>query len=60
MSDEMLNKTKSYNRSSGIQGIGDTVELMKEYDMNNLADTIGEGEKAEFKNVSVRKSSKNS
>lgn len=41
MADEMLNSTKKYNKSSGIQGIGDTVKLMEEYDMNKLTDSVG-------------------
>lgn len=41
MADEMLNATKPYNKSSGQQGIGDTIDLMKEYDMNKLNDSIG-------------------
>lgn len=40
MADEMLNKSKPYNKSSGIQGIGDTVEAMDHYDMNYLCDPI--------------------
>jgi hypothetical protein len=40
MSDEMLNKTKPYKKG-GVQGIGDTVDLMNEYDMNKLNDSIG-------------------
>lgn len=40
MSDEMLNKTKPYNKSSGLQGIGDTIEAMNHYDMNYLVDSI--------------------
>lgn len=41
MADEMLNKTKPYDKSSGLQGIGDTVDLMDSYDMNKLNDSIG-------------------
>lgn len=41
MSDEMINVTKKYNKSSGLQGIGDTVKMMDEYDMNCLNDSIG-------------------
>lgn len=41
MSDEMINKTKPYNKSSGTQGIGDTIKLMNEHDMNALNDPIG-------------------
>ena len=40
MSDEMLNKTKPYNKSSGLQGIGDTIKAMNEHDMNALNDPI--------------------
>jgi len=40
MADEMINKTKPYNKSTGLQGIGDTVEAMNHYDMNFLSDTI--------------------
>lgn len=40
MSDEMINSTKPYNKSSGLQGIGDTVKAMNEYDMNALNDPI--------------------
>ena len=36
----MINKTKPYNKSTGIQGIGDTLKLMNEYDMNYLNDPI--------------------
>jgi hypothetical protein len=58
MSDEMINKTKPYNKSSGIQGIGDTVKLMNEHDMNALNDPIG-SEKSEKGHTSVSKYSKN-
>ena len=40
MSDEMLNSSKPY-KGSGLQGIGDTVKGMNEYDMNKLNDSIG-------------------
>jgi hypothetical protein len=40
MSDEMINKTKPYNKSTGLQGIGDTIKLMNEHDMNALNDPI--------------------
>lgn len=40
MADEMINSTKPYNKSSGIQGIGDTIKQMNEYDMNVLNDPI--------------------
>jgi hypothetical protein len=36
----MINKTKPYNKSTGLQGIGDTLKLMNEYDMNYLNDPI--------------------
>ena len=38
---EMINSTKPYNKSTGLQGIGDTVKQMEEYDMNILNDSIG-------------------
>lgn len=41
MSDEMKNSTKPYNKSSGLQGIGDTIDAMNEYDMNCLNDSVG-------------------
>lgn len=37
---EMINKTKPYNKSTGLQGIGDTVKMMNEHDMNALNDPI--------------------
>lgn len=40
MSDEMINKSKPYNKSSGQPGIGDTVKEMNEYDMNVMSDSI--------------------
>lgn len=40
MSDGMLNSTTKYNKSSGIQGIGDTVKAMDEWDMNQMCDPI--------------------
>lgn len=40
MSDEMINSTKPYNKSSGLQGIGDTIKMMNEHDMNALNDPI--------------------
>ena len=40
MSDEMINKSKPYNKSSGIQGIGDTIKAMDEWDMNEMTDPI--------------------
>lgn len=57
MADEMINSTKPYNKSSGLQGIGDTVKAMNEYDMNNLNDSIG-GQ--EFGKGGTRKYNKNS
>jgi len=44
MADEMLNKTKPYNKSSGLQGIGDTIKAMNEHDMNALNDPIANDE----------------
>lgn len=55
--DEMLNSTKAYNKSSGLQGIGDTIELMTEYDMNKLNDSVGPNQSGK---IDVRKKSKNS
>ena len=40
MADEMINSTKPFNKSSGTQGIGDTVKMMNEFDMNKLNDPI--------------------
>ena len=40
MSDGMINSSKPYNKSSGIQGIGDTIKAMNEFDMNYLNDPI--------------------
>jgi len=57
MSDEMLNSTKPYNKSSGTQGIGDTVDLMTEYDMNKLNDSVGPNQKGK---TDVKSKSKNS
>ena len=59
MSDEMLNKTKPYNKSSGLQGIGDTVKAMNEHDMNALNDSIASHGSQEGK-VSPGKFNKNS
>jgi hypothetical protein len=36
----MINKTKPYNKSTGIQGIGDTIKAMNEWNMNDLNDPI--------------------
>jgi len=57
MSDEMLNKTKPYNKSSGTQGIGDTIEAMNEYDMNKLNDSIGPNQSGKTKVSSLNKNS---
>jgi hypothetical protein len=59
MADEMINKTKPYNKSSGLQGIGDTVKLYEEYDMNMLNDPIATPESQRGK-VEPGKFSKNS
>jgi hypothetical protein len=40
MADEMINSTKPHNKSSGTQGIGDSVKAMDEWDMNVLNDPI--------------------
>lgn len=55
--DEMLNATKKFNKSSGTQGIGDTVDLMNEYDMNKLNDSVGPNQNGKTK---VSEHSKNS
>ncbi len=57
MSDEMLNKTKPYNKSSGLQGIGDTIKAMNEYDMNALNDSIGPNEGGKTSTKSLNKNS---
>ena len=59
MADEMLNKTTPYNKSTGLQGIGDTVKLMKQYDMNMLNDPIASPESQRGK-VEPGKYAKNS
>jgi len=59
MSDEMLNKGKPYNKSTGLQGIGDTVKMMNEYDMNRLNDPIA-SESSEKGKMSPGKYNKNS
>jgi hypothetical protein len=59
MADEMLNKTKKYNKSSGIQGIGDTIKMMDEYDMNCLNDPIA-SESSEKGHMNPGKYNKNS
>lgn len=43
--DEMINASKPYNKSTGLQGIGDSVKQMEEYDMNVLNDSIGKNQK---------------
>lgn len=55
--DEMLNKTTPYNKSTGIQGIGDTVKAMDEYDMNMAADSVGPNQKGKLKTSSLAKNS---
>lgn len=57
MSDEMINKTKPYNKSSGIQGIGDTIDLYNEYDMNKLNDSVGPNQNGNTKTSSHSKNS---
>lgn len=57
MSDEMLNKTKAYNKSSGQQGIGDTIDAMEEYDMNKLNDSVGPNQSGKLKPSSISKNS---
>jgi hypothetical protein len=59
MSDEMLNKTKPYNKSSGLQGIGDTIKMMDEHDMNALNDPIA-GDSSEHGTTRPGKYNKNS
>jgi hypothetical protein len=55
--DEMLNKTTKYNKSSGLQGIGDTIKAMDEYDMNRLNDSIGPNESGKTNTKSLSKNS---
>lgn len=43
--DEMINKTKPHDRSSGVPGISETIKLYDEYDMNKLNDSIGKSKK---------------
>jgi hypothetical protein len=57
MQDEMLNKTKPYNKSSGLQGIGDTVDAMEEYDMNKANNSIGPNQSGKMKTSSLNKNS---
>jgi len=59
MLDEMINSTKPYNKSSGTQGIGDTIKLMNEHDMNALNDPIG-NESSEKGHTNPKKYNKNS
>jgi hypothetical protein len=59
MADEMINKSKPYNKSSGLQGIGDTVKAMNEYDMNMMNDPIASMESQRGK-VEPGKFNKNS
>lgn len=59
MSDEMINKTKPYNKSSGLQGIGDTIKMMNEHDINALNDPIA-SDSTEKGKTSVSKYNKNS
>jgi len=57
MSDEMINKSKPYNKSTGLQGIGDTVTAMNEYDMNKCNDSIGPNQHGKLKPSSINKNS---
>lgn len=57
MADEMINSSKPYNKSSGLQGIGDTVKAMNEYDMNVLNDSIGPNQKGKTSTSSLNKNS---
>lgn len=57
MADEMLNKTKPYNKSSGQQGIGDTIDAMDEYDMNKMNDSVGPNQRGKLKPSSINKNS---
>lgn len=57
MSDEMLNKTTPYNKSSGQQGIGDTIKAMNEYDMNKANDSVGPNQSGNLKTSSINKNS---
>jgi len=56
---EMINKTKPYNKSSGLQGIGDTVKLYNEFDMNKMNDPIASASSQSGK-VNPAKYNKNS
>lgn len=53
----MLNSTKKYNKSSGLQGIGDTIKAMNEYDMNVLNDSIGPHQSGKTSVSSLNKNS---
>lgn len=57
MADEMINKSKPYNKSSGLQGIGDTIKAMNEYDMNKCNDSIGPDEQGSLRPKSINKNS---
>lgn len=57
MSDEMINSSKPYNKSSGLQGIGDTIKAMNEYDMNKLNDSVGPNQSGTLKTSSINKNS---
>lgn len=59
MSDKMINSTKPHNKSSGLQGIGDTVTMMNEHDMNALNDPIA-SDKTEKGQTNPAKYNKNS
>lgn len=57
MSDEMLNKSKPYNKGSGVQGISETIKAMDEYDMNKMNDSIGPNQHGKLKTSSINKNS---
>lgn len=57
MADEMINKTSKLNKGSGLQGIGDTIKAMDEYDMNKLNDSIGPDQHGKTKVSSLSKNS---
>ena len=59
MSDEMINSSKPYNKSTGVQGIGDTIKMMNEHDMNALNDPIA-SQGSQRGKTSVGKYNKNS
>lgn len=54
----MINATKPYNKSTGLQGIGDTVKAMNEWNMNDLNDPIAKPDSP--KNNTTGKYNKNS